>query len=274
MASITHEQNGRRTIQFVAGDQKRRSIRLGKVSQRMADAVKVRVEQLVTASITGHSTDDETARWVAGLDAVMTDKLSAVGLIPKRASSTLAAFIDAYIAGRNSSKASTRTVLGHTRRCLVAHFGENKLLREISPGEADAWRSNLIGNGLADNTVRRRCGIAKQFFRAAVRSRLIDENPFADLVAAVRENKSRFYFVTRKEADRILEHCPDAEWRLIFALCRYGGLRCPSELLALRWGDIDWANERKTVHSAKTEHHDGGDQRIRPLFPELLTPLR
>ena len=34
MASITRESNGRRTIQFVCGDGKRRSIRLGKVSQR------------------------------------------------------------------------------------------------------------------------------------------------------------------------------------------------------------------------------------------------
>ncbi len=29
------------------------------------------------------------------------------------------------------------------------------------------------------------------------------------------------------------------QWRLIFALSRYGGLRCPSEHLALRWGHID-----------------------------------
>jgi hypothetical protein len=27
----------------------------------------------------------------------------------------------------------------------------------------------------------------------------------------------------------------DVEWRLIFALCRFGGLRCPSEIPALRW---------------------------------------
>ena len=48
MASITREANGRRTVQFVGADGKRRSIRLGKVSQRSAEGVKVRIEALVT----------------------------------------------------------------------------------------------------------------------------------------------------------------------------------------------------------------------------------
>ena len=68
----------------------------------------------------------------------------------------------------------------------------------------------------------------------------------------------------------MLEACPDAEWRLLFALSRFGGLRCPSEHLGLRWGDIDWADGRFLVHSPKTEHHEGGESRIVPIFPELL----
>jgi len=55
----------------------------------------------------------------------------------------------------------------------------------------------------------------------------------------------------------------------MFALARYGGLRCPSEVLSLRWQDIDWENGRFTVSSPKTEHHDGRESRIVPLFPEL-----
>lgn len=35
------------------------------------------------------------------------------------------------------------------------------------------------------------------------------------------------------------------------------GLRCPSEVLALRWGDIDWERSLFTVRSAKTEHQQG-----------------
>ena len=136
------------------------------------------------------------------------------------------------------------------------------------------WRIWLGENQkLADNTVRRRCGIAKQFFRAAQRRRLIGENPFADLKAiGVRANKSRDYFVSAADAQKVLDACPDAQWRLLFALSRFAGLRCPSEHLALRWSDVDWAGGRLTVHSPKTEHH-GKESRVVPIFAELRPHL-
>ena len=60
---------------------------------------------------------------------------------------------------------------------------------------------------------------------------------------------------------------------MIFALSRFGGLRCPSEHLALRWQNIDWAQSRITVWSPKTEGHEGKELRLMPLFPELLPIL-
>jgi integrase len=74
-------------------------------------------------------------------------------------------------------------------------------------------------------------------------------------------------------ARRVRDACPDNEWRLLFALSRYGGLRCPSENLLLRWGDVDWARNRLMVHSPKTENHEGKEERTIPLFPELLPHL-
>ena len=59
----------------------------------------------------------------------------------------------------------------------------------------------------------------------------------------------------------------------MFALGRFGGLRCPSEHLVLRWGDVDWERGRITVHSPKTEHHEGKESRVIPLFPELRSHL-
>ena len=79
-------------------------------------------------------------------------------------------------------------MLGHARRCLITFFGENKLIRAITPGDAEAWRIWLATKAndrdterdeLSENTVRRRTGIAKQFFLAAMKLRLIDANPFA-----------------------------------------------------------------------------------------------
>src|SRR5690606_20279019 len=55
----------------------------------------------------------------------------------------------------------------------------------------------------------------------------------------------------------------------LFALSRFGGLRCPSEHLALRWIDVDWENKQLTIRSPKTEFYDGQDSRVIPMFPEL-----
>ena len=84
----------------------------------------------------------------------------------------------------------------------------------------------------------------------------------------------REYFVTREEAIAVLQACPDAQWKLLFALSRYGGLRCPSEHLGLRWGDVDWQRERMVVRSPKTARHDGKGERVMPLWPELQPYLQ
>jgi len=104
---------------------------------------------------------------------------------------------------------------------------------------------------------------------AAVRKDLIAKSPFADCKAGHQSNPARPHFITQADAAALLASCPDAEWRLIVALCRYGGLRCPSELLTLTWPDVDWERGRFRVHAPKAEHHKDGGERWVPIFPEL-----
>lgn len=271
MASISRLSGGRRMIQFFDPDGNRKTVYLGKMSQRQAAAVKVRVEALATAAITRHGVDDDTARWVAELDQRMNEKLAAAGLIPKRAVVMLGEFLDNYMAMRADVKESTATIFGHTKRCLLEYFGADKPLREINCGDAEAWRIWLgTDQKLADNTIRRRCGLARQFFRHAVQRKLAPENPFGGLRdVGVRGNKAREFFVTEEMAQAVLAGCPDTEWKLLFALARYGGLRTPSESLALRWGDIDRERDMIRVTSVKTAHHSGHGERWIPIFAEL-----
>lgn len=269
MASISHEKNGRRTIQFVGADGKRRSIRLGKVPQRTAEMVKVRVEALNAAAIAGHAIDDETARWLADRDSAMLGKLAAVGLILKREAATLGAFLTTYVSGRSDVKRRSVLNYAQTQGSLLQFFGEGKVLREITAADADEFRVWLKAQGYAEATVSRRVKYARQFFKVALRKKLIADNPFADVKGGSQENRERFFFITRDVAYKVLEACPDAQWRLLFALSRFGGLRCPSEHLALKLSDIDWDRERIAIRSIKTEHHEGKATRSIPIFPEL-----
>ncbi len=99
----------------------------------------------------------------------------------------------------------------------------------------------------------------------------MDENPsvYVRPFASHRSYKARQHFIDRDVIRRVIDAAPDAEWRLLIALSRYGGLRCPSEHMALTWADVDWDRGRVRVPSSKTEHLPGGDHRFIPLFPEL-----
>jgi integrase len=278
MATIVSYDIGLKQIEFVpAKGQRRRIVRLGSVSMKIAESWKAKIEALVSDNRQSRPHDAEVAQWLAGLDETMLDKLRKVGLADGVGTSqmTLATFLDQYIAGRGDTKPATKTVYGHTRRCLVEFFGEDKFMRDVTPGDADAFRVHLATTEkLADNTVRRRIGIAKQFFRAAIRRKLLTTNPFDGQSTMVRQNPKRFYFVSVEQAQAVLDALPSAQWRLAFALCRYAGCRCPSELLALKWEHVNWEKMRFVVNSPKTEHHESAGIRVVPIFPELYPYFR
>jgi integrase len=267
MASISYS-GGRATVQFIDVDNKRKSIRLGAMPKRTAEAIKLRVEALLNAKITNTPVDRDTASWLTGIGADLADKLAAVGLIEARDNSTLGDFTANYIRRRTDIKPRTRINLEQCRTRLIDFFGANRSLRSLSPGDADGWLL-WLKERYADGTAGRAVKRAKQFFRSAVRSRLIAANPFEDVKPPSMVNEARKQFISPETTKKVLSACPDAEWRLIVALCRYGGIRCPSELLLLTWADVDWERNRFFVHSPKTEHHEGGGGRWVPIFAEL-----
>jgi integrase len=269
MASISKQPNGRRAIQFVGPDRKRRTIRLGKVSEKNAAAVKVRIEDLISAQITGHPPQDATARWVKDLDEKMADKLARVGLIPERENETLGDFLESYFAKRVDVSQSSKVTWGNARRNLCSFFGSDRTVRSIGHGDAEDFRLYLVGEGLADVTIARRIGFARQFFAAMKVRGLITENPFVEVKHTAGSVSDAQYFVKPEEIAQVIEAAPDWIWRTIIALARYGGLRCPSEVLSLRWEGVNWEKGRMTVISPKTAHHPGKGSRVVPIFPEL-----
>jgi integrase len=272
MATIL-KRNGRRSIQFMDAAGHRKTLALGKVTQKQAEFIKTKVQALAAACITGHAPDDEVSAWLAKRDSIMLDKLAAVGLIERRASATLGSFLDEYTTGRIDVKPATREVWSQPVRNLKQFFGVDRPLRNITAGDAENFRLFLVGEKLSATTVQKRLQFARQFFRSACRHKLIAENPFADVRSNAGNDSDRQRFITQEAAGKLLEACPTLDWRLIVALSRFGGLRCPSEVLSLTWQDIDWENERIIVHSPKTEHHPGKDIRLIPLFPELRSIL-
>lgn len=270
----------------IDGKEGRRTIGLGKVPKRAAEAVKLRVEFLVSAHLTGTAPDDDTSRWIAGLPDSMHAKLAAVGLVSPRRSDpaeslTIGEWVRAYIAGRTDHKYYTRVNCDMAARSMYAFFGNDRSIRSVTKEDAKAYlrwlleKGSMEGGPLGKATVGRRFKRARQFFQAAVDAEKLDRNPFVgkDIKVPSGVNRTRSAFVDRRTVDRVLAACPNHEWKVIVALCRFGGLRCPSEIVPLTWAHVDFDRGRIEVLSPKTERHAGGESRTVPLFPELRAIL-
>jgi len=270
-------------LSFHDADKRKRSIWIGGISEAKANEWKVHVEHLLYISGRGEPPHNSTIDWLSRLKDSEHRKLSGVGLVESRAermrlNMTLVQWLDTYIGERADLKASTIETYIKARDSLIAYFGKNRQLRSIRSEDAEKWRIWLATKGnrrdkerlsMADATVRRRTGKVKQFFAKAVERGLIDENPFVKLVSTSKPNHQRQFFVPADWIARCIDAAPDGTWRTIIALARYGGLRCPSEVLRLKWSDVSLPDGRMIIHASKTEHHDDGGVRVCPIFPEL-----
>lgn len=275
MASISTDVNGNRTIQFVACDGKRRSIRLGKMPLRNVEAVKVRVEALNSANFAGQAIDPETALWLSKRDKGLIEKLAAVGLIPEREVKTIEQLCNSYLEARSDlTKWRSRNNLEQTRKWLLKHFPADKRIGDITEGDTVQWRALLMKH-LSENTARIHCRRAKEFFRYALQMRWITESPFAAMKGcSVKATSDRRHFVSREDTEKLIAECVTNEEKLIIALARYAGIRTPSETFALRWDGVLWDQGKMTITSPKTAHHPGQESRIIPIFPEVAPYLQ
>ncbi len=272
MACIGRDKNGTKRILFVDGSGKRRTIRLGRVGDRDAERILHHVEVLSAAKIRGASIGRETAVWVANVGDTLHDRLSRAGLVEPRQAvkSVLAAdFIDGYIESRKDLKPATATVLTQCRVWLLRFLGEGTRMDAVTVKDADAYHAHMFASGLAKATIAKRCRYARHFFEVAKRRGIIAHNPFGHIKAVVTGDPSRRVFVPGDVVAKVMDAIPDPQWKLLLALARWGGLRIPSEALALTWGDVDFAGKRFIVRASKTAHHKDGGIRIVPMFPEL-----
>ncbi|MEO1994523.1 MAG: phage integrase SAM-like domain-containing protein [Planctomycetaceae bacterium] len=277
MASISHDRkSGRRTIQFKDNDGSRKSIRLGKCDQKTAQAIRTQIEHLAAAKRNGTAMPPQTSEWLRTIDETLRGRIASTGLIDARKSGKLQEFIEGYIQSRVDAKPRTIKKWNTTARMLREFLGEGRDIRTVLAGDADGFKLHLMGLQKADgskkyspSTLAKHIEGAKLFFKAAVRNGVASANPFQDVTASKRTNPDREYFVSMEEIQKCIDATADQQWQLIIALSRFGGLRTPSEHVRLRWEDILWDQDKMRVQSPKTEHHEGMESRLVPIYPEL-----
>lgn len=238
---------------------------------KLANAVKLRIESLLAFVGHGVPMDGETIQWLGTVSDDLAEKFAAVGLIPSRKVRRLKDFLDGYVAGRandGATKATTRITIERVVADLIEAIGPDADVRNIGPEDAERFKQHYQDRGLAPATTYRRLKMAKMLFGHAVKLKVIAENPFADLKAKNVNPAERRVYIPAGDIERVIAAAKPF-WRTLFALSRFAGLRTPSESLLLRWSDVDLATGRMTIHSPKTEHHEGGASRVCPVFAAL-----
>lgn len=271
MASIANDPNGRRRILFMAPDESRKTIRLGKCDRKSAEAIARHVEALLAAKIGGQPVPRETAVWLTGIGAALRDKLAAVRLVEVLQRLTVDEFITNWLADKKAAgfKPTSLRAWGQTAASLKTQFGQ-RVLASMAHADGEAFRSTMQGRSLRATTIHKRLGHARQMLEDAVRLGHLPANPWKHVRHRSGDPSERRAYVAIADIERVIEHCPSVLWKLLVALARFGGLRVPSEAFSLTWGDVDWERGRLSVPSPKTEHL-GKPHRVLPLFP-LLRP--
>jgi integrase len=274
MASLTHH-NDHYIIHVTNPAGRRFPVRLGRVAKQRAERIRDHVGELEQARRSGVEASASTRSWLRDVTGGLRDKLVRAGLCEAGAEAvTVDRFIGDYIGQRVDVKPATRTVMEQSHIWLVRFLGNTRLMTQVTNADADGYKSKMTGDGLAKATVAKRCRYARHFFAIALRRGVVTSNPFGHIKGAVKGNPERRVFVPAELVVKVLEGIPDPQWRLMIALARWGGLRCPSEVLALTWRDVDFESKRLIIRASKTEHHDDGGIRIMPMFAELVEPLQ
>ena len=273
MASINEETKGHWRVCFTE-DGKHINIRLGSCDKATARQALVFIERLIAAKRLARDPDGETIAWLKRLDNAIHRRIAKVGLTPPRQTAdipTLQELTDQFKATLNG-KPQTAIFYGHTIRNLHEYFKTCTLI-DITTQAADEFRTWLDGQRLAPATVSRRIIACRTIWKKGQRWKMVTENPFTEVRAGQQINEARKQEVRAEIVQRLIDCCLDPQLRLIIALSRFGGVRIPSEVVSLRWSDVDWRNRWIKITSPKTEHHSGGGSRLIPLFDQLRQPL-
>ena len=120
---------------------------------------------------------------------------------------------------------SIMDVLGHLRLC------------DLQPHHIQAYHRAKLDEGLSSATLVKHHNLLRSSLATAVRWKLIEHN-VAELVDPPRAGHKEMRALSEEEANLLLDSCKETQWHPVLHTLIWTGLR-RSEVLGLKWGDID-----------------------------------
>ncbi len=181
-------------------------------------------------------------------------------------------FIEEYLgySVANKTRGSFRRDKGILNRnflpCLeVSH------LSQITPQMLENYKKKRL-EAVKDMTVNRELITIKAMLHKAVEWGYLDKNPIQNVKLFKIRRDERPRFLSKEEIGRLLHSCTDGLHPFVYTALNTG-LR-KSELIYLRWKDIDWDKRKITVHSREDWQTKSGKTRTVDINDSLFAFLK
>lgn len=153
-------------------------------------------------------------------------------------------------------------VLGHFGDCMAQEVSQQSLERYKA-----VRRTKKVGEHmLSGSTINRELAFLKVVFSKAMVNKKANHNPVLGVKFFNEREKSRVRYLTQDEQERLLNVCPPELRRIVLVALRTGARQ--SELLGIRWRDVDPVTNQITIPKAK-----GGRRRYIPLHGDVAELL-
>lgn len=244
-----------------------------------------RVEKLEKDVATRGKVYQETIDEIRESSNVLYRRLVERGVIdaPKAEFWTLEQLRRAYIdAGDRGGKAeSTLRNQTNSLKKIEEYFGDitlDGLDADAARAYADALDERVDDGAISGATRAGYIRDAKSAFNWAVENRVVGSNPFDGIPKGSFRNEARKVYIDEERTRAVLEACWNSdhplEWRALFTLARFQGLRIASETRALKWSDVDFDRRQMIITSQKTKKYAGKSTRLMPIFAPTLSDLQ
>ena len=153
---------------------------------------------------------------------------------------------------------------------LLPYFG-NMTLSRITPQMVDGYKAMRLGEGVSPSTVNRELANLSHMLRMAVRWRYVDKNVVSS-VDKMKVPERPHRFLNQEEIRRLVEASRESYIYPMIVTALHTGMR-KSELLNLKWSDIDFDRGTVTVQAKEDWHTKNYKSRTLQLTPMLYGVL-
>ena len=171
-------------------------------------------------------------------------------------------------------------------RRIRAFFGDKLTLKDITPVRIQEFYASIRADGCKEKTVLEYHNLLHDACGWAVRQEILLSNPF-DKVDRPKPKKYSACYYTPEQVQLLMEAAKGERLFLPVILAAYYGLR-RSEVVGLRWSNIDFGNKRIYIRNKASEVKENGklqtvitdemktesSKRALPLLPEVENILR